>query len=264
MSQRRYPWESDGETLVLETPEQTKIEYELAPFGSRIVAALLDRLIIIGVILGICGPLWFLGFGSGFVVAAAIVIYFLVSMFYFVWAEVAGEGRTAGKRRVGLRTVAATGHGLSPGASLVRNLARVVDDLPPFWLVPMLAPGRQRIGDLLAGTFVISQATTQRRQKSWIDQLAPSYRDLPERRFPFSPTAAEKLFADDLNLLEYLDDNLRGLRRQRRAALLAQIAEKYIERLDLVESREAVLAAPERFLQELALFLRLRLDQQPY
>ena len=43
-----YPWEQQEESLVLETPEQTRIEYRLATFGARVVAALIDRVIIVG------------------------------------------------------------------------------------------------------------------------------------------------------------------------------------------------------------------------
>ena len=127
----RFPWEFDGEIVSFDTPEQTRIEYRIAPFGTRLVAAFLDRLLIgVGILI-----LWIMFFLAmlvlapvttgtvGYLFALLFMAWFLFSLFYFVWGEVRGEGQTWGKRRLQIRTVMSTGQGVTFGASLVRNLA---------------------------------------------------------------------------------------------------------------------------------------------
>ena len=38
----RYPWQDDGEVLVLDSPEQTAVEYRVASFGSRLLVRNID------------------------------------------------------------------------------------------------------------------------------------------------------------------------------------------------------------------------------
>jgi uncharacterized RDD family membrane protein YckC len=68
-------------------------------------------------------------------------------------------GATWGKLVAGLRVVDAAGLRPTPGMALVRNVLRVVEYYPAFYLVgavvAMLSPRRQRIGDRLAGTLVV-------------------------------------------------------------------------------------------------------------
>lgn len=267
MARQTYPWEAEGEALVLETPEHTKIEYRLADFGARIHAALIDRLVILGALLLLFLPILLFGNAGGpFLIGMAVAGYFLFSIFYFVWVELRGEGRTLGKRSCRLRTVSASGRGLTLGGALVRNLARLVDEIPLFWIVPILSDGRRRIGDFLAGTFVITEARHDlgASRRSWYEKLAPSYRELEERRFVLPSTAVDKLYPEDLSLIDYLDGNLRRLRSQgERRRLLSGISEKYIERLGIAHMRDDILADPQRFLGELGLFLRDRFEGHP-
>lgn len=70
-------------------------------------------------------------------------------------------GRTAGKALLGLRVTNERGDGAGMGRTLVRNLVRLVELAPPFWvavLLVALSANRQRLGDVLARTLVISQS----------------------------------------------------------------------------------------------------------
>ena len=91
---------------------------------------------------------------------------------------------------------------------------------------------------------------------------APSWREIPDRRFGFTRHHAERLRSDDLNLVEYLDERLRGMPPGRRRAALAALAAKYVARLEDDSLAEAAADDPERFMQELGLFLRDRFDDQ--
>jgi len=171
-SKATFPWKKEGHIVTVETPEQTRLELRIAPFGSRIVAALLDYLMLLGIIL-------ILGLGALAVIFALdinepskqvenFILYslsalglslFIVHTFFFVFMELKNEGQTFGKRVLRIRTVMASGHGLTLGGSLIRNLARIVDTTPVLWIVPALDPSRRRIGDILANTLVVEAST---------------------------------------------------------------------------------------------------------
>ncbi|MCX6363889.1 MAG: RDD family protein [Actinobacteria bacterium] len=77
---------------------------------------------------------------------------------YFWWSE-AAWGRTLGKRLCDLRVVRRDGARLGSGGAFVRNLLRVVDWLPLFYVlgaaVIWATPKNQRIGDLAARSAVV-------------------------------------------------------------------------------------------------------------
>jgi uncharacterized RDD family membrane protein YckC len=101
-------------------------------------------------------PLGMGGIGGGFF----LIFLFAVEWLYPVLFELLMGGQTPGKKVLGIAVV---NDDLSPvtlGTSLVRNLLRTVDFLPLLYLggvITMLSNRRfQRLGDLAAGTLVIS------------------------------------------------------------------------------------------------------------
>jgi uncharacterized RDD family membrane protein YckC len=92
---------------------------------------------------------WFI-----FVVAPAAGTYFL----YHIALEIALHGRTPGKRLAGIHIVARDGSSPSIGALLIRNVFRLVDSLPLFYGVGLVATlvtrDHVRIGDMAAGTLL--------------------------------------------------------------------------------------------------------------
>ncbi|MHB1161121.1 MAG: RDD family protein [Chloroflexota bacterium] len=69
-------------------------------------------------------------------------------------------GGTVGKLILGMRVVNGRGERPGLGAALLRNLLRIVDFLPLFYLLGailvMTSKQRQRLGDRVAGTFVVA------------------------------------------------------------------------------------------------------------
>jgi uncharacterized RDD family membrane protein YckC len=266
---RAFPWEEPEESFSFATPEQIEVTYRVAPFGSRIAAAFLDNLLVLMfsaivflgiVVLGRAMPSPRFAF---YALLVALVAGFCLQMFYFVWSELRHEGRTWGKKRLKLRTVMLSGHGLTFGASFVRNLARVVDNVPLLWLVPVLTRGRRRVGDLLAGTLVVSESALDTSRPSL--RLARSYRELEDRRFFFSGEAQAGLFPDDLNLLEHLFARAPQLPdRAQQEDLFRSVAARYAERLALEAERPRVEAEPRRFLEELYLLLVDRYESERF
>jgi uncharacterized RDD family membrane protein YckC len=93
------------------------------------------------------------------VLALLVVAQLVIEIAYFIAAERLSGGRSIGKWLVGLRVVGGDGAALSPRASMVRSLLRLIDVLPTSYLVGFVvmiaSTRRQRLGDLAAGTVVI-------------------------------------------------------------------------------------------------------------
>jgi len=264
------PWERDEPVLRVETPEQVEILLPLAPLGTRLLAALVDYtfLAVINVIAFVILLVLFLtgdaeGDIYGFLIAAASTVSFLFNIFYFVGFELRGEGQTPGKKLMGIRTVLTTGQGITPGASMIRNLARVVDTFPVLWLVPVLDESNRRLGDFAAGTLVVNLAPASKPPPRF--SLGDSYAALSDKRFLLSGDLYSKLSEQDYNLLEFFFSESRKVTSPRkRNALARAIAGKYLRRLNLEAQAQAIAESPFRFLQELYLFLRDRYSRHGF
>jgi uncharacterized RDD family membrane protein YckC len=149
--------------LTIATPEGVDLELTLAGVGSRFSSALVDYLIqfvilvALAVVLGV-GLRLDPGAG-GFALAVWVALSFLLFVGYDVSFEVLNSGRTPGKRLNGLRVVREDGSEVTLPTSAVRNVLRLVDILPGWYLVGMAAivvsRRNQRLGDLAAGTLVV-------------------------------------------------------------------------------------------------------------
>ena len=141
----------------VEIPGGIELEAHLVGPIARILAFIIDFclrvvLIIIAAIATI--PLGEMGVGFWF------VFWFLIEWFYPVLFEVFRRGQTPGKIALGIAVVQDDLTPVTSGTSMVRNLLRAADFMPFFYLaglVTMLSNSRfQRLGDLAAGTLVIS------------------------------------------------------------------------------------------------------------
>ena len=134
----------------------------LAGPAARFLAWAVDTVAVGLVVSLLVSVVSLLGLISGGLAAAAfILVQFVVSIGYFIALEYLWRGQTLGKRLLGLRVVDESGLRLRPSQVIIRNLVRVVDRLPLYYLlggVVMLASSKaQRLGDLAAGTIVIRQ-----------------------------------------------------------------------------------------------------------
>jgi uncharacterized RDD family membrane protein YckC len=139
----------------------------VAGIGSRFVAVLVDHLIwgaglIVLVLLSLVilpgihmlgglSPAWWLGF--------FFLAVFLIQWGYFALFEAFWNGRTPGKRVAKIRVIHRSGRAISFMEALARNLVRIIDYLPSFYAVGVIAifvsRQHQRLGDLVAGTLVV-------------------------------------------------------------------------------------------------------------
>ncbi|MDX1492425.1 MAG: stage II sporulation protein M [Longimicrobiales bacterium] len=153
-------------SLQVETPEHVRLGFELAGVGSRAAAVILDLMVLslaaaavsIAAALGqlFAGGSWLSNLGA----TAGIFLLFLIQWGYFFLAEGFFDGRTLGKRWIGLRVIGERGVPLTLQASALRNLLRIVDFQPALsGLLGLgliaLHPRSQRLGDIVAGTVVV-------------------------------------------------------------------------------------------------------------
>jgi hypothetical protein len=91
---------------------------------------------------------------------------FILYYGYFAFFETIWGGQTPGKRIVGLRVIAISGRPLGVFEAILRNLLRIVDQMPVIYAVGIfsvfLTEHNQRLGDLAAGTVVVHDRQVDR------------------------------------------------------------------------------------------------------
>lgn len=171
---------------MLVTPEGVPLPLEIADFGQRAGAFILDFLILIGSMIGISLLLFLASKAVPYTDRAAELIWtiglFFLRNFYFTWFEARPRGQTPGKRALGIRVIARHGGRLTLDSVIARNALREVEAFLPitlmiaslaahgydtlilvcalgwsaiFLFMPLMNRDRLRAGDLLAGTWVI-------------------------------------------------------------------------------------------------------------
>jgi uncharacterized RDD family membrane protein YckC len=144
--------------ITIATPEGVAIEMVLAGLGSRFLARLLDSVIQLLIIIALAVVLGVTG-SSGIGIAVFVIMVFLVVFAYDVVLETLNNGRTVGKMAAGIRVAGLMGEPVRFVTSSVRNIARIADFLPVFYLVGTISivatQHDQRLGDLAAGTVVV-------------------------------------------------------------------------------------------------------------
>ncbi|MCU5787635.1 RDD family protein [Alloalcanivorax marinus] len=142
--------------LHIDTPEGARLSLSLAGPLPRALAYGIDLALRGLVLLVLSIPLMLFG-GHGY--GLYLLLMFLLEWFYPVFFEMFWQGRTPGKRAVKLAVVHGNGAPLTFNGSLVRNLLRTADLFPIFYLtgfvVMLISPRQQRLGDLAADTLVI-------------------------------------------------------------------------------------------------------------
>ena len=165
------------------TPENIEFEYALAGPFQRLPAFLFDfalrALVFVGVIFIFAMFSAFLPFGGSVLGIVGLLMFFALSWFYGIYFETRFNGRTPGKMLYKLRVISVDGRPINGTQAALRNLLRLADmcvmlplqvfgtEMPPAYIIPTLLVGlivmtltrrMQRLGDLAAGTMVVSEA----------------------------------------------------------------------------------------------------------
>ena len=170
----------------IDTPEQTRLEFAIAGIGSRFLALTVDlliqgaagvALILIVVLLRLTGLFNGLPLSAQWTTALLIAFTFLSHFGYFTIFEILWRGQTPGKRMVHIRVVKDSGRTLSASEAILRNLMRIADQLPALYAVgilsALLTAQNQRLGDLMAGSIVVREASLSQMRPDW-DSAAAS------------------------------------------------------------------------------------------
>ena len=243
-------------TVLIRTPENVELEFELAGIGTRFGAALMDTVFQVLLFIGF----WLLFLLIGFLtlltrvkilvlfvgylgaVSAALMVGggLLLWLGYFIIFETRWNGVTPGKRMMALRVINEQGYPVSPFSVMLRNILRVIDFLPAGYavgLVSIFVNGNyQRVGDLVGGTIVIKQRAPDRVRS--LDNLLRAARITPQHL----DKSALELVSRDAGLLtpdEYLavkhfTERRRSLEWNSQQTAAMKLAVPLMERLNIV------------------------------
>jgi uncharacterized RDD family membrane protein YckC len=168
-------------SVEIDTGESVTFQYELAGLGSRFLAVLLDILVQLAALIAIVAaialavraigpavssiPFAGKGFGNA-ILGLFILLIFLLFFGYFIVFEWLWNGKTPGKRALGIRVVRDGGFPVDFVASAVRNIIRVAEFGIGFYLFSaisaLLSPLNRRLGDYAAGTIVVRDERYER------------------------------------------------------------------------------------------------------
>ncbi|MDO8690362.1 MAG: RDD family protein [Dehalococcoidia bacterium] len=131
---------------------------------SRLVAAIIDGILLTALSWTVAmqtGSTITTSGGFGFELTDTPALIAMASVvLYYILFEAYLKG-TIGKLILGMRVVNANGGRPGLVASLVRNILRVIDFLPAFYILGIILVGtskeKQRLGDRAAGTYVVAK-----------------------------------------------------------------------------------------------------------
>jgi uncharacterized RDD family membrane protein YckC len=169
------------------TPEGVDLQLDLGGAGERAAAFIVDVLLMLVILIAVTLLLALIEHNLETDLGSGLFVIWLLGFFvlrngWFTLFELGGRGATPGKRLLGLRVVARDGARLTGGAVIVRNAMREIEIFLPlsflaiesnastadktltvcallwsgiFLFFPLFNRDRLRVGDLLAGTWVV-------------------------------------------------------------------------------------------------------------
>ena len=234
-------------------PEGVPIRFEVAGLGARTVAQIADILITFAALVVVMAVLFLSDLISvEAVIGIGALLFFAIRVPYYVLTETLMNGQTWGKRLTGLRVISADGRSLSAHAVTVRNLLKEMEIFVPGtmllaassldrltvilllgWIVILLAVPlanghRQRLGDILAGTYVVMLPTPVLLPDLAEQPVADSaYRFLPHHLDHYGRYELQTLEA----LLQVDADALGRISAERHQTNLRKVAETISRRI---------------------------------
>jgi uncharacterized RDD family membrane protein YckC len=221
------------------TPEGIALHLQLAGAGERAAAFLIDAFIIVFVLIVLSFASFFASLSTTPEIMEVVWLlgFFILRNFYFSFFEISARAATPGKRLLGLRVTARNGGRLRANAVIARNAMRELEIFLPLsflfaggasgvdgWLIllgltwsglflffPLFNRDRLRIGDFIAGTWVIQIPKIRL-------QTDISEHNIPDVGFDFT---SKQLAAYGIHELQVLEKVLR-LKKPEAIALVAE------------------------------------------
>jgi len=252
-----------NESVYIPIPDHVDLEFELAGLGSRFSAYLIDLvfivllIVLVGVVILLAGIASLgsmmkifhgaSGWAASWGLAVLLLIIFLINWGYYVFFEGLRRGSTPGKKRLGIRVIRQDGLPIGFREAALRNLVRTADMLPPpcyllGGLVMHFDPLGRRLGDMLAGTFVVVEkfelASQGAAGAAWATRV--------EQGLSRQPLTLPRgtLSVHQIELIERFIARRYGLSQERRELLLWQITEPLLALIG--EDRDTLVKSPDR------------------
>ena len=147
------------QTVPIQTAQNVTIEYVTAGVGERILAAMVDYIIIFSYAFAIIAAYLFV---KDYIKEIAVIYFILLALpavCYDLICEIAMDGQSFGKKLIGIKVVKLDGTQPSVGSYLIRWILRIIDISfmgGAVAVLTILLNGKgQRLGDIAAGTTVI-------------------------------------------------------------------------------------------------------------
>jgi uncharacterized RDD family membrane protein YckC len=223
--------------ITIITPENVRIDYEIAGIASRCIAAFVDHLLQ----LGLLGVLYAMRYLAGKYIEIPVVSWgvaiigiaaFVINYGYYLYFETVWNGQTPGKRFSRTRTVREGGVPIDLSCAALRNLIRVVDFLPVLYILGgitvLISSCNKRLGDYAAGTLVVKERT------EWMGNLntegTQNVQPAPESEYVRN---IELVSSEDFATISRFLDRQVELEKDIREQLAARIAAPIIAKLGI-------------------------------
>ncbi|WP_062104936.1 RDD family protein [Bacillus niameyensis] len=237
----------DKEQVGIKTPEYISLQFQLAGLGSRAVAYIIDNLImtfinmfliIIAVLLFVASPeLEAMLEANSYIIAILLIGLFLINWGYFFVLEFYWGGKTIGKKIMGIRVIQENGHSITLLSSLIRNLLRIIDQLPAYNLLGIIMiyfnSKKKRVGDLLAGTIVVYDERPKGNKKLSPIEKEIQARGLSKDNLQLEQWTLKAIDTKDWNLVRTYSNRYLQMAQNEKDELTKQVADIIFPKLGL-------------------------------
>ncbi|WP_430613329.1 RDD family protein [Flavobacterium sp. JP2137] len=239
--------------LTITTTQNVAINFDHASIGERILAFVLDMIIkalyvtavyFLMRVFEVNTPLSTLDYWSQ---TSVYLLLFLPAIFYTLFFEMFMQGQTPGKRALKIKVIKVDGYQATAGDFLIRWVFRLIDLMLSSGVIGvlsiMLTDKKQRLGDLVAGTAVISTKQSVRFSQTIFQEMEVDY----------IPTYPQVISLSD-NDIRIVKEALKNIRLTHDKVLLQQLTEKV----------EAVMGAPNKSETQLKFIATVLADYNHY
>jgi uncharacterized RDD family membrane protein YckC len=241
------------ETILVKTPEYVSLQFQPAGLGSRAGAIIIDQLILM--VFNLASILLFIFYASSAAAfflddtflswpfAIMLICLFLVNWGYFFVFEYFWAGRTPGKKIMGIRVIQDNGQSITLLSSFIRNLLRIIDSLPVYYLLGILMvffhSRHKRVGDLAAGTVVIHERKKKKAGKMTEVEKEIQARGLKKEDLHMDEWTLRKIGAEEWKLLKTYSERLLHLPIGKREELTKKLSNTLLPKLNIDPERKS-------------------------
>lgn len=231
--------------LHINTTQNINLFFTTATIGERMLAYLVDLVIQIAYFIIVAFILLDNIFNnSDYSTSIALLLIALPIMFYSLVCESTMEGQTFGKKLLKIKVVKIDGYQAGFFDYFVRWIFAIVDiqmGFIPGVIAMVSTKHTQRLGDLAAGTAVISEKSKYNISHTILMEITEDYK-------PYFSRNQMILFSD--NDIRIIKENFELTNKSKNAVLLKKIAEKIYDVTKLTDKFESDKKLIETFLKD--------------